>query len=102
RKQGQFIPLRVLIANDDWLRKSQHLGTAVLGYAQSLALFRMLMEEKPADLKKYLATIYNRRSPESRLLDFAECFGKDLDKFERHYVSYLQKAAATQARPPSR
>jgi hypothetical protein len=92
-----FLPLRALTADDAWLRGSTSVQQVLLGYAQSWALFKMLMEERPNDLKRYLALIYPRRTPDHRLTDFAECFG-DPDKLERHYQAYLREMAR-QARP---
>ena len=45
---------------DDWLRGANE-DTILVGYAQSWALFRMLMDERPDALRKYLTTIYPRR-----------------------------------------
>ena len=47
RGDTPFIPLRDLIRSDDWIRKARRTDRVVLGYSQSWALFRMLMEERP-------------------------------------------------------
>src|SRR5437868_13748088 len=44
---GGFIRLRALIESDEWVRGQTDTGVILLGYAQSWALFRMLMEERP-------------------------------------------------------
>ncbi len=100
QSKSPLIPLHELIRSDDWLRKPG-TGTpqALLGYAQSWALVRMLLEEQPQALKRYLALIYARRTPEHRLTDFAAVFGKDLDKLEKRYRQFLNRLLQTEYRP---
>ncbi len=93
-----LLPLRSLIENDDWIRKAKTMKPVVLGYAQSWALFAMLMEEKPQALRKYLALIESRHTPETRLADFTEVFGTDLDKLETHYQAYVRGVVRQQVR----
>jgi len=69
----------------------------VLGYAQSWALFSMLMEQRPRTLRKYLALTESRRTPEHRLTDFAEVFGADWDRFEASYQAYVRELVRQQA-----
>jgi hypothetical protein len=97
--QGNFLPLRALVANDDWLRKAASVNQVLLGYAQSWALFHMLVEERPKSLRRYLALVSTRRTPESRLADFAEVFGPDLAGLDAHYQAYMKDLARQQARP---
>jgi hypothetical protein len=84
RVQGNFIPLQVLI-NEDW-----RSGRVLLGYSQSWALFRMLLQERPQAMKSYLAQIYSRRAPEYRMADFRQAFGNDLAAVEQRYFAYLR------------
>ena len=95
RDKGRLVPLESLVGSTEWRRDS---ATVLTGYAQSWALFRMLMEERPKALRQYLALIYNRRTPDHRLADFAEVFGADLGKFEARYQAYVRGIAAEQAR----
>jgi hypothetical protein len=95
---GSFLPLRALVASDDWFRKAKLVNEVLLGYSQSWALFRMLMEEEPARLKAYLKTIRDRQTPDRRLTDFAVAFGPDLKKLERRYQAYLRKIARNEAK----
>jgi hypothetical protein len=95
--RGEFLALRSLVANDDWLRKATRVEQVLLGYSQSWALFRMLMEEEPRKLKAYLETIRARRSAEHRLADFAAAFGTDLAKLERRYRGYVRDVATREA-----
>jgi hypothetical protein len=97
RGDGPFIPLKDFIGNDEWLRRGDP-GTILVGYAQGWALFRMLMEERPAELKKYLALIYPRRTPEHRLSDFVECFGS-LEKVETRHRAYIKELVRQEAKP---
>jgi hypothetical protein len=88
--RGSFIPLRELVANDNWLRRARSVQTAVLGYAQSWALFRMLMQEEPGRLRRYMQIVQRRRTPDYRLIDFATAFGSDLGALERRYQAYMR------------
>jgi hypothetical protein len=93
-----LLPLRSLIENDDWYRKAPSVDQVVLGYAQSWALFSMLMEQRPKTLRKYLALIESRRTPDHRLTDFAEVFGSDFDKLETAYQAYVREMVKQQVR----
>jgi hypothetical protein len=97
RVKGGYLPLRALVGGDDWLRKARTVDQVVLGYSQSWALFRLLMEERPRALRRYLALVYPRRTPDHRLADFVEAFG-DLTALEKRYQEYLREVAR-QARP---
>jgi hypothetical protein len=81
-----YLPLETLVQNDLWLRTPKVL----LGYAQSWALFRMLMEERPQAFRKYLAAIRSRRAPDFRIQDFREAFGPDLTPLELTHHAYLR------------
>lgn len=98
RGQAPFMPLKELVGSDDWVRKATRAEQVLQGYAQSWALFHLLMEERPQALRKYLELIYNRRTPDQRLADFVECFG-DLTKMEAHYRQYVRQIVSEQARP---
>jgi hypothetical protein len=95
---GTFFPLRSLVASDDWLRKASSVDNVLLGYSQSWALFRMLMEQRPRALRQYLASVYPRRTPERRLEDFALAFGTDLAKLEVHCQAYMRGLVRDQVR----
>jgi len=98
--EGNFLSLRDLVQSDDWLwQKGVTVAQAQLGYAQSWALFRYLMEEQPRKLRQYLALIYPRRTPEHRLTDFAEVFGSDLPNLDAKYQQYIRKLVAAEHRP---
>ncbi len=92
RGKGPLIPLKDLVASDDWLRT----GGVGLGYAQSWALFRLLMEERPADLRKYLDVIRSRRTPDRRLDDFVEAFGS-FSRMDARYQEYVRETVAAEA-----
>jgi hypothetical protein len=89
RGGGALFPLRTLVENDDWLRRGGSQAAIALGYAQSWALFRMLVEERPEALRKYLDRIRDERTPEHRLEDFAEAFG-NFDKMDTRYREYVK------------
>jgi hypothetical protein len=95
KQKGSFLPLRQLIESDDWLRKASSTREVVTGYAQSWALFSLLMEERPGEMKKYLSLVATRRAPEQRLADFTQAFGTDLAGLEKNYRAYLRDMAAT-------
>jgi hypothetical protein len=96
--RGAFIPLRDLVRTDDWLRKANRVDQILLGYAQSWALFRMLMEQQPRQLRRYLELIYPRRTPDHRLTDFGQAFGADLARLERNYQAYMQRIVRQEVR----
>jgi len=96
---GDLIPLRDLIRSDGWLHGQGTISQALLGYAQSWVLVRMLMEEQPQALKRYLTLIYPRRTPEHRLTDFAQVFGTDLDRLEKRYRQFIRGLLETEHRP---
>jgi hypothetical protein len=84
----RFIPLRALIQQDTWRDTS---ATSLLGYSQSWALFRMLMQQRPTALRDYLTLVHARRTPDHRLTDFAQAFGADLAGLERRYQDYMHE-----------
>jgi hypothetical protein len=88
---GDLVPLRALVSSDRWRMGTG--GTIALGYAQSWALFRMFMEERPRAMQNYLAMIYSRRAPDHRLTDFRQAFGADLSRIERQHAAYLMRIA---------
>ena len=98
RGRGDFLSLRSLVEDDDWIRKATRVEPVVLGYAQSWALFRMLMEEQPEKLNTYLKTIRARRTSDHRLTDFTEAFGADMAKLERRYQAYMVGIAKREAK----
>jgi hypothetical protein len=94
KEKTGLIPLRQLVENDDWIRKASSTREIVIGYAQSWALFSLLMEERPREMKKYLALIYPRRTAEQRLADFTQAFGTDLAGLEKRYQEYVREVTA--------
>jgi hypothetical protein len=88
RGKGQLVPLTTLVGSGDWRKDS---ATLLTGYAQSWALFRMLMEERPRELRAYLTLIRDRRTPDHRLTDFRQVFGPDLSALDRRYQEYLRE-----------
>ena len=90
RADATFIPLRDLIQSDDWIRKAKHTDQIVLGYAQSWALFRLLIDERPKQLQAYLRLIHDRKTPDHRLTDFGTAFGSDLAKLEKRYQASMR------------
>jgi hypothetical protein len=93
------LPMTELVAGDGWRDNLNGQG-ALVGYSQSWALFKMLMEERPAQMKAYLELIYDRRTSGSRLSDFAKCFGTDLTRLELRHEAYMREQV--EAWKPSR
>jgi hypothetical protein len=100
RGNGQFLKLQDLLVSDAWIRGQTTASTVLLGYAQSWALFRMLMEEQPRALRTYLSLIYYREIPERRLADFQQAFGSDLGRLEQRHLEYIKKQVARHVRAP--
>jgi hypothetical protein len=88
RGRGRIMTLKELVASDAWRKDG---STVLTGYAQSWALFRMLMEERPEALRAYLALIRDRRAAEHRLTDFCQAFGADLSPLERRHQEYVRE-----------
>jgi hypothetical protein len=86
---GSFIQLRDLISRDDWMPSTRDNQTTLLAYAQSWALFRMLMEEQPHSVRAYLESIYPRRIRDRRLADFQQAFGHDLVGLQQRHEQYI-------------
>ena len=95
RADYRFIPLRTLITGDGWKAGSQQ--ATLWFYAQSWALFHLLMEEKPQALRNYLKLIYPRRTPDHRLTDFRQAFGADLGALEKRLAEYVRQMVARHA-----
>lgn len=87
---GKRIRLTDLVGGDEWLRGKEGAKMALVGYAQSWALFRMLMEERPAQMRAYLAMVYQRKAENWRLDDFGRAFG-DLNRLELRYIQYMKE-----------
>jgi hypothetical protein len=86
--QGAFIKLRDLLERDDWMKDTK---TALLAYAQSWALFKMLMEERPAQLRRFLELTYARRTGDHRRADFAAAFGAEVERLELRYLEFIKE-----------
>jgi hypothetical protein len=100
--KGKFIPLRDMICGDGWLREQKEVGVVLLAYAQSWALFRMLMEERPEQMRRFLSLTYSRRTPDHRLADFGQAFGSDLDRLELRYGEYMKELVERYYKPNKR
>jgi hypothetical protein len=88
RVGGDYMKLSELL-HDGWLGSERVL----LGYAQSWALYRMLMEQRVVSLTNYLGIVATRKAPESRLADFQQAFGS-IEAFEMRYRAYLNALVA--------
>jgi hypothetical protein len=90
-RRGPFFPVRDLLTSDQWRNLQSDPARILTGYAQSWALFRMLMEEQPRTLRKYLALIHDRRTPDHRLADFCQVFGANLRRLDTRHQEYIQQ-----------
>jgi hypothetical protein len=86
--QGGFIKLRDLMERDDWMKDTK---TTLLAYAQSWALFKMLMEERPAQLRKFVELNYYRKTNDHRPADFAGAFGMEVERLELRYQEFMKE-----------
>jgi hypothetical protein len=91
KSNNGLMPLETLIESDDWLRGQSNTQTVLLGYAQSWALFRMLMEQRPKAMQSYLELIKKRKTPDYRVDDFRQAFGKDLEKLQNQHLEYVKQ-----------
>ncbi len=99
RGKGRLVPLTALVGGDDWRKDG---ATLLTGYAQSWALFRMLMEERPRALRAYLDLIRDRRTADHRLTDFRQAFGPDLSALERRHQEYVREMVLRYGSPEPR
>ena len=76
---GRLIDLSQLVTRDDWMPSARDNQTTLLAYAQSWALFRMLLEAATGEGERLLEpNIYSRTIHDRRLADFEQAFGRDL------------------------
>jgi hypothetical protein len=85
-----LLTVKELVESDRWLRNQTDQRAILLGYGQSWALFHLLMERQPNDLKNYFALIYGRQTAERRLADFEQCFGS-VAAMQRRYQEYVEQ-----------
>lgn len=91
------IPLRELLSVDQTFLNPDTVATA---YAESWGLTSFLFRQQKEGMKKYLTKISQRKplqrvSPEERVSEFQEAFGKSPDEIEREVVSFVRRL-----RPP--
>jgi hypothetical protein len=87
------IPLQDLIGADRIFLDS---GTVAAAYAESWALTMYLFRQEKDGMKKYLTNLSQRKplqilTPEQRVLEFQQSFGKSPDEMERDVVSYVRR-----------
>jgi hypothetical protein len=89
--QGKkLIPLKDLVSSDAWMGSGESVGPNIItGYAQSWALFKFFMDEKPKALRAYLKAIESRQKANRRLADFCEAFGSDFARLDDSYQLYV-------------
>ncbi len=88
RGQAPFIKLRDLLERDDHMKDTK---MALLAYGQSWALFKMLMEERPGQLRKFLELSYPRRTHDRRDVDFSAAFGIEVERLELRYQEFMKE-----------
>jgi hypothetical protein len=90
RGEASFIPVRKLVESERWM-KIQDAKLFSRHYAESWALFSMLMEERPQALRAYFELIYSRQTNERRAADFEEAFGTNWAQHDRKLEDYVQR-----------
>jgi hypothetical protein len=91
RGNDSLLPLRELLEDDRWVRARKNNKKVLVGYAESWALFRMLMEEQSRGLSKFLGLIHGRQNRERRLADFEQAFGVTPSRMERRFLTYVKE-----------
>jgi hypothetical protein len=91
------IPFRDLLADDKAFLNADSMATA---YAESWGLTSYLFRQQKDGMRKYLTKISMRKplqrvSPEERVAEFEDAFGKSSDEIERETVSFVRRL-----RPP--
>jgi hypothetical protein len=98
QRAGELVSVRELVRTGRWLSSATEQHRLIAYYAQSWALFRMLMEEEPAGMRTFLSLIYNEHAPERFLAHFQQAFGADLSKMERRHSAYIRNELAVQSK----
>lgn len=91
------IPLRDLLSVDNAFLDADTMPTA---YAESWGLTSYLFRQQKDGMQKYLTKISQRKplqrvSPEERVAEFQEAFGKSPDEIERETVSFVRRLRPT-------
>ncbi len=86
----KWIRLEDLVSSDAWREDLNGQGV-LMGYSEGWALFKMLMEERPQQLRAYMAAISERRAGNGRLDDFTRAFGGDLTRLELRFDAYMRE-----------
>jgi len=92
-RNGKAASLKTLIADDNRLR---HPSTAVDGYAEAWAWNYFLIKWHPKEYTKYLAALAKKPlliqdDRETRLADFQEHFGENLQDLEAEFFRRMDK-----------
>ncbi len=91
RGQGKYIPLEDLVGSDAWILGRTTAEQVLIGYSQSWALFKWLMEERTEGMRRYLPLVYTRKTTDRRTADFTSAFGADLKRIELRYIEYMKE-----------
>ncbi len=91
RGRGRLFRLEDMVASDKWRQSLRDSTGILIGYAESWALFKFLMEERPRAMRKYLSLIYDRKAPEHRLTDFRQAFGADVGRLEVRFLRSIKQ-----------
>lgn len=91
------ISFRDLLSVDRTFLSGDLVATA---YAESWGLTSYLFRQQKAGMKKYLTKISQRKplqrvSPEERVAEFEDAFGKSTDEIERDTVSFVRRLRPT-------
>ena len=98
RAQTKLMPVQALVKSERWLKISDP-KEIYLRYAQSWALFSMLMEERPRDVRRYFELIYPRQTSERRVADFEQAFGTSWTKHDGKLEEYVRRIVQQYANP---
>jgi hypothetical protein len=98
RTQTKLMPVQELVKSERWLKMSDPKQVYLM-YAESWALFSMLMEERPQDLRKYFELIYSRQTSERRVADFEQAFGTNWTRHDRKLEDYVQRIVSQFGNP---
>jgi hypothetical protein len=87
------IPFRDLLSTDKAFLSAD---TVAMAYAESWGLTSYLFRQQKEGMKKYLTKISQRKplqrvSPEERVAEFEDSFGKSSDEIERETVSFVRR-----------
>ena len=87
------LPLQELLASD---KPFQNADTLAVAYSESWAITAWMIRQQPEAMDKMLKALSERKplqsvTPDQRITEFQQVFGKDLDEIERSMIPFIKR-----------